>query len=241
MDTVNLDLIDRKILSELDNNARISYSTLGKQIRVAKETVKYRISSLEKIGVIKGYYTLVDFSKLGFVFYRTYIRLQNTPPEIEQKIAEYLSGSKNVAIFYQINGAYHIALGVWAKNLWKYEEFWLNFKNKFGQYFSNCHFSILTEYVEFSRSYLLANNTNEKTSFMTISKSDSENLDSMDFKLLSYLSNNARVSIVDIATALKTSIVTVRYRMKNLIDKKVITGFRTIFDLSKLGKEYYKV
>ena len=46
----DLDSIDRKILTELDKNARISYSELGKRIRVAKETVKYRIAQLEKQG-----------------------------------------------------------------------------------------------------------------------------------------------------------------------------------------------
>ena len=43
-----LDLTDRKILSELDKDARISYSELGKKIRVAKETVKYRITQLQQ-------------------------------------------------------------------------------------------------------------------------------------------------------------------------------------------------
>ena len=49
MSLEDLDLIDRKILAELDKNARISYSELGKKIRVAKETVKYRIADRKSV------------------------------------------------------------------------------------------------------------------------------------------------------------------------------------------------
>ena len=238
-----LDLIDRRTLSELDKDARISYSELGKKIRVAKETVKYRIMQLQKQGIIRGFYTVINFSRLGFILNRLYIRLQNTNPTVEKEITDYLIKSKNVAVFYRINGAYHLALGVWARDNQEHEQFWLDVKNRFGEYLSDYHLSLMTEYIEFSRLYLLNENgeEGEKTHFYTISKSEPEKLDELDFKLLNFLSNNARASLVEIAKRLDVSIVTVRYRLKNLTNKKIIIGFRTIFDLNNLGKEYYKV
>ena len=241
MSKEELDLIDRKILAELDKNARIGYSELGKRIRVAKETVKYRINQLQQRGIIKGFYTVVNFSKMGFTLYRLYIRLQSATPEIERQITEYMINSKNVSVFYRINGAYHIALGIWTRNNWEYEQFWLDFKGKFGEYLSNYHLSLMTEYIEFSRLYLLNGSEEEKEEFYTINKNDVEKLDELDFQLLNFLSNNARASLVEIAMKLNVSIVTARYHLKNLINKKIIIGFRTIFDLSLLGREYYKV
>lgn len=235
-----MDLTDKKILSELDKNARISYSELGKRIRIAKETVKYRIKRLQDDGVIDGFYTVVNFSKIGFMVHRLYLRLQNTSLVIENEIEEYLVNSKNVAVFYRTNGEYHIVLGVWARTNWEYEEFWNSFKEKFGQYFANYHLSIMTEYTEFSRPYLLGGQ-DEKNQFATITKTEQENFDRLDFALLAYLSNNARASLVDIAKKLGTSIVTVSYHLKKLREKKIITGFRPIFNLQALGMEYYKV
>jgi len=236
---IEIDTIDRKILIELDKNARISYSELGKRIRVAKETVKYRITQLEKKGIISGYYTVINLSKLGFVLYRLYLRLQNTSPKIEQMITDYLLRSKNVAVFYRASGPFHIALGVWTRNAWECEDFWLDFKSKFGEYISNYHLSLMTEYTEFSRTYLLP--TQEKMAFNTITKATSEKLDKLDLNLISFLSNNARASLVEIAKKLGSSIITSRYHLKNLINKKVILGFRPIFNLAALGYEYYKV
>ncbi len=236
-----LDLVDRKILSELDKDARISYSELGKRIRVAKETVKYRINHLQQRGIISGFYTVLNFSKLGFTMYRNYIRLQNTSPSIEEEINDYLANSKNVAIFYRTNGPFHIALAIWAKSLWEYEQFWLDFKNKFGEYLADYHLSVMVEYLEFTRLYLLPSQSNEKLTFTTIIKTEPERLDELDFKLLAFLSDNARASLVEIAKKLDISVVTARYRLKNLVNKKIIIGFRPIFNLRALGREYYKV
>lgn len=235
-----MDLIDRKILSELDRNARISYSEMGKRIRVAKETVKYRVKRLQDEGVIDGFYTVVNFSKLGFVLHRLYLRLQNTSPKIESEIEHYLINSKNVAVFYRTNGDYQMVLGVWARTNWECDEFWSRFKEKFGEYFADYHLSIMTEYTEFSRLYLL-DEQEEKTQFTTITKTEKEKLDKLDFMLLAYLSNNARASLVEIAKRLGTSIVTANYHLKKLCEKKIITGFRPIFNLRALGREYYKV
>ena len=239
MSVENLDLTDSKILSELDKNARISYSELGKKIRVAKETVKYRIAQLEKSGVIKGYYTVINFSKIGYSIYRLYIRLQNIPPKTEQQMIDYLISSKKVAVFYKINGPFHLALGIWAKDQWDYEQFYSELKQKFGEYISSSHFSLFTEYLEFSHSYLLPGE--EKITFTTLTKTNIEKTDELDFRLLSYLSNNSRASLVEIAKSLGTSIVTARYHLKNLINKKIIIGFRPIFDLQKFGRQYFKV
>jgi DNA-binding Lrp family transcriptional regulator len=236
-----LDAIDRKILAELDKNARISYSELGKRIRVAKETVKYRITQLEKRGIITEYYTVFNLSKLGFVMYRPYFRLHNTTPEIEKEIVDYLTSDKNVAILFTINGPYHIALAVWTHDLWDYEQVWLRFKKKFGQHISTHQLSQIAEYLEFTRPYLSPSRETEKDVFTTVSKTEQEKLDAIDYKLLRFISNNARASLVDIARKLGISIVTVRQHMKKLIDKEVILGFRATMDLNKLGREYYKV
>ncbi len=241
MEIKNLDLVDRKILAHLDKNAHISYSELGKKIRVAKETVKYRIKSLQKRGVIKGFYTAMNFSRMGYKLYRMYIRLQDTSPTIENEIADFIVKSKEVFLFYMTNGPYNIVLGIWARDIWEYDEFWQRLKKRFGRYFSKSSFSVLTKYAEFSREYLMPGMGEGKTVFTTIEKTNVEKVDDLDFRLLALISNDARASLTSIAEKLGVSIVTVRQRMKRLISKKIIVGFRPILNLRAFGKEYYKV
>jgi len=238
---IRLDMIDRKILSELDINARISYSELGNKIRVAKETVKYRIEQLEKNRVIEGYYTVLNNAKIGYSYYRLYIRLNNASPEIERKIEKYFMESKYVSILFTSNGPYHVVLGIWVKNLWEYEKFWFEFKKLFGEYIGDCQFSGMTNYVEFGREYLQLEQGGRKKEFSVMQESETEEVSEVDMKILRFLANNARASLVKIAEKTGLSIVTARQRIKNLMKKNVILGYRASLNLAMLGREYYKV
>lgn len=237
----SLDATDWKILSELDRDARAGFSAIGKRTRISKETVKYRVGRLVSSGVINGFYSVVDFSKLGFTIYRLYLRLQNTSPKIESDIERHLTASKNVAVFYRVNGPFDIVLGVWARNVWEFGRFWSSFQEKFGQHVSSHHLSILGDYREFSRDYLSSGKGVQKASFATVSESQPEKLDGTDLKILTALSSDARLPLVELAAKAGVSILTARSRVKKLVAKKVILGFRAIFDLQKIGRQYYKV
>ncbi|WP_240770654.1 Lrp/AsnC family transcriptional regulator [Neptunomonas sp. XY-337] len=61
-----VDSINRKIISELQKNARISYAELGKKVHLSAPAVAERIRKLEQAGVITGYALKVDLDKLGY-------------------------------------------------------------------------------------------------------------------------------------------------------------------------------
>ena len=63
---MKLDLKDRKILYELDSNARQSNSGIAKKVGLNKNTVNYKINRMTEEGIITGYYTVVDSSRLGY-------------------------------------------------------------------------------------------------------------------------------------------------------------------------------
>src|SRR3989338_8419198 len=68
----NLDTKDRKILSELDFNARQSNSEIGKKVRLSKEVVKYRIDRMMENGLIVRFHTVINYFKLGIQKYKQY-------------------------------------------------------------------------------------------------------------------------------------------------------------------------
>ena len=62
---MNLDKADKKILSELQKNARISNLELAEKVDLSPTPCARRVKQLEQSGVIIGHTTLVDQEKLG--------------------------------------------------------------------------------------------------------------------------------------------------------------------------------
>ena len=60
-----IDEIDRKILKELQLDARVSYAELGRRVGLTTPAVIERVRKLEDSGVITGYRAEIDTAKVG--------------------------------------------------------------------------------------------------------------------------------------------------------------------------------
>jgi Lrp/AsnC family leucine-responsive transcriptional regulator len=61
-----IDVIDTKILSILQSDARLSNAQIARNIGLAPSGVLERIRKLEKRGIVTGYHTSLDAAKVGF-------------------------------------------------------------------------------------------------------------------------------------------------------------------------------
>ncbi len=61
-----MDELDRKVIKELEHDARRSLRKISKRLGISITTLSGRISNLEKAGVIKGYTAMVDPEAAGF-------------------------------------------------------------------------------------------------------------------------------------------------------------------------------
>ncbi|HEY7017986.1 MAG TPA: Lrp/AsnC family transcriptional regulator [Gaiellaceae bacterium] len=61
-----IDETDRKILGELQQNARISFAELGRRVSLSSPAVAERVQRLERAGVITGYRAELDPRALGY-------------------------------------------------------------------------------------------------------------------------------------------------------------------------------
>ncbi|MFB0627423.1 Lrp/AsnC family transcriptional regulator [Streptomyces sp. AB3(2024)] len=64
--TGNLDDIDWAIIDELQRDARISLSELGRRVGLGSSATTERVRQLEAAGVITGYRAVVDLGKVGY-------------------------------------------------------------------------------------------------------------------------------------------------------------------------------
>ncbi|MDF3143011.1 MULTISPECIES: Lrp/AsnC family transcriptional regulator [unclassified Streptomyces] len=63
---VNLDDVDWAIIGQLQQDARISLSELGRRVNLSSSATTERVRSLESLGVITGYHAVVDLTKVGY-------------------------------------------------------------------------------------------------------------------------------------------------------------------------------
>ena len=63
---VNLDDIDWAIIGQLQLDARISISELGRRVKLSPSATTERVRQLEALGVITGYHAAVDLTKAGY-------------------------------------------------------------------------------------------------------------------------------------------------------------------------------
>ncbi|MFI0937332.1 Lrp/AsnC family transcriptional regulator [Streptomyces sp. NPDC021020] len=61
-----LDDVDWAIVGQLQQEARISLSELGRRVGLSASATTERVRQLESLGVVTGYHAAVDLSKVGY-------------------------------------------------------------------------------------------------------------------------------------------------------------------------------
>lgn len=97
-----LDKLDREIVRLLIENARISYSDIGKKTGISRVAVKARIQSLESRGVIEEYTTIINPQKISGAV-SCYFEIETLPDTLSQVI-EVLEKDETVTQVYRVTG-----------------------------------------------------------------------------------------------------------------------------------------
>jgi len=235
---VEFDLKDRKILFELDRNSRQTYQEIAKKIKLSKDATFYRIKRLENEGIIERYQTLIDVGKLGYISFRIFYKLQNTTSKIEQEIVKFLKKQNIVVWMATIEGYWDINTWILCKDISELENFWREFTARYLNYLADKQLSVFTDITYYSRAHMLEGKQNE-TEFKFVTAPGKTEVDGTDVKILQKLNLNARIPLLAIAKGIGLSAKQVSHRIKLMEKKKVIVGYRTMFNLEKLGYLHY--
>ena len=110
METVELDDVDKKILYELQKDARAtSSSDIAAELDISSSTVRNRIHRLEDEGVIRGYHIDIDYEKAGYPLFTKIIctapisereELADEARQVEgvTAVREIMTGQRNVYV-----------------------------------------------------------------------------------------------------------------------------------------------
>ena len=129
---MKLDAKDKKILEQLQKNARQTIAQIAKKTKLPRDVVVYRIKKLEQSGVIRAHHTMLNPQKLGYPLY-VYVLLAcyNLKPEEETKFINYLKNHKQIIYVAKNSGKYDFSIGVCAKDYIEFDEIIRNIRQKF--------------------------------------------------------------------------------------------------------------
>ncbi|MBI3036536.1 Lrp/AsnC family transcriptional regulator [Candidatus Woesearchaeota archaeon] len=238
---VTPDVKDRKILAEMDMGARQPLSSIAKKVGLSREVVNYRIRQLERRKVILGYYTVLDTAKLGLIYCRMFFKYRKMPAEKQDELLAFCAKHRNISWTISGEGRWDIVLVVLARSLGEIEATYDELNNLFGQHFQNQHVSIAYWVREFRHKYLYPSLKMDNDGLVVGKGGKAAGLDGTDYEIVDILSKDATASLVGIAKTTGLTPKVVGYRIKHLIEKKVILGFRAIINNKLLGYDHYKV
>jgi len=234
---IKLDKKDLKILGELDKNARQTDSEIAKKIKISKQVANYRIQHLLKNKVIENFYTIVDVGGFGFNSYYLFLQFEGLNKNSEKILLERLQALNFIGWLVSGTGRWDAVGLIYAKSSSEFSEYLNKIVKICGKHLHEYDFTILLSAEHISYKFLSEKKDNY--SIKQTEKANSLQIKGVYKKILLTLSQNARISIIGLASKIKKPVHVANYNLKNLVKEKVILGFKPKINVEKLGYQWY--
>ena len=238
---MKLDKKDKKILYELDKNARQPLSKIAKQVKLSRESILYRIKKYKQEGIIRDYLTVIDMAQLGYFHYKIYLKLHNMTELKEKELINYLIKNHFVSWVSGCDGKFSLIFAIKAKSPLELQKFIRKFNNKYWQIIMEQEITTITTAQHFYRDYLSEKLEKSERKIEWGKKVDKISLDETNIKILDFLSKNTRINASEIAYQLKISPDAVIQRIKKLENSHLITHYMIWLNVNRLIGNYYKI
>ena len=137
----------------------------------------------------------------------------------------------------EFSGRWDIIFGIFEKEDYDFYEFKNELISKFNKIIIEEEGDILIEVKQYTKKYF----TNEfAESTMFAGRIEENKPDKLDHKILKILVNNARISLVELATKLNSTAIVMKNRIKKLEKLGIIIQYRIAVEIGKLNLELYK-
>ena len=119
-----LDIIDKKLLSELQAEGRMTNVDLARRVGLTAPPCLRRVRALEEDGVIRGYHADLDASKLGFaITVFAMVSLRSQAEEDLRAFEEHIKQLPEVRECHMLNGEIDFILKIVSRDLQSFQEF----------------------------------------------------------------------------------------------------------------------
>ncbi len=232
-----LDKSDKIILSNLEYNARIKEKDMAKLCHLSKDAIRYRIKRLEDRNIISGYSCFVDYTKLGGICYKIYLKLQGSEKDWNN-LRKFVDSFASIFSRFEAQSDWNFGIVYFAKSPYEYYSFERQLFTDFGHIIQSLELSQMLDAIVFEPNFLIEGKQRSFQLFGEIKKTD---LDLIDRKIIELLLGDSSLHLSEIANSIHLSPDAIKKRIQRLEKEGVIKKYISNINYQKIGFEIYKV
>lgn len=126
---VEIDELDKKIISVVNHNSRMSLKEISDKLNVTPSTIEARKKRLIKDGVIKRFLPLINFSHFGVQWFVVFFYMKDLD---ENKLISYLQQDPRTLWYARYVGKWNYQVNIFAENNAKFHEVLNNLRTTFS-------------------------------------------------------------------------------------------------------------
>ena len=238
-DSAPLDLLDRRILYQLDLDCRQSIPALAKKVGAKKDTVRFRLARLLKEKVITRFITEVNTAKFGYIGFKVYFQMQDFGREQEKEFFDYLLSFPQTGWVVRCSGRWDVLLVYWGRSSFEFHRDFEKIFSRFSRHIIHKEVAQNVAWFWYNRKWLVGEEAHA-VGFEHGGPPEKFDLDLLDKRILSLLIEDGRKPVVDIARTAGTGPQNVLNRIRRLKKAGVISRFSIDIDYKRLGLVFCK-
>ena len=216
---------ERKVLTLLEENCRLSANQIAKKTRLSPEGVLKIIKRLEEAGVITRFNTKINYARVGYKIYPVHLKLLKLNNQIMNEIKEIISKHQTCAWYTFCEGEYDLLLSF--KILSENDKLDMNqLLLDLSDNVLEKEVSIVLHAFEIGKSFLDQEYTAKL--FPTFNHElEKAELSNEEMRILNILKVNSRETVLNISKKVNLSVRVVSSKIKKLEKLKIVSGFKT--------------
>lgn len=142
---IEIDELDDKLLKILTNNSRLQLVKIAQIIKQKPQTIKYRLEQLKKKKIITTSKIFLDLAKLGRLFYKSHIYLQNTTESRIKSLIAFCESKPEITYIIRNLGPWELEIEFEIDSFEKFFSIMEELKHKFSDVVKKYEYVIITK------------------------------------------------------------------------------------------------
>lgn len=226
-----LNLLDKKIIYELENNSRQSLSKISRTLKTSQQVVSYRLKNLEKENFINKYITVIDYSCLGYKSCLFGIKIKPISTDDKIKIVSWLINQKNIYYVCECCEKFSFIFGCFYKKEEDILKIIEDFKNNFSENIYYYKIFLVFETILFNKDYFFEDYRNTNNEIIIENKKNTKKIDELDKKILLEICENSKKPTTEIAKKINVTPEVIVNKLKILNQKNIILKYKLFTNL----------
>jgi len=228
---------DKRILQELERNARQSYSSIGKKVGLSKQMIRYRIESMKSKGVIDRFVAFIDLFRIGFQCFMVAFQLNHADHKREVAFLQGLLKSSNVHWAISTVGKWNIVVSFLSRSTPEFHKALDDLEHEFHDVIDERNVFVLVNALSCPYGYIFET----PSLYFSMGQSSQASISESDYRILSAINGDPLASYLEIAKKTSLSYETVKQRFLNMSEQGIIQGIKTKLNPTTFGYEWHIV